>query len=144
MWLAVSGRQPLFTLGLPMFALSLEHCLCRGAPVPTLFFHLCKNIIWRTQTKIFKIFHACIRLGFVGHKMIRLPLWCPLWSNILVASQWPLKRAPHMQVSVWYEGLEAHWSYLRYETWHIFAFKTSMSKLIDFFTIHHWNKCIIF
>ena len=34
------------------------------------------------------------------------------YTNMLVATQWPLKRAPRLPGSVWYGDLEAHWSYL--------------------------------
>ena len=67
-------------------------------------------------------------MGFVGQILIKLEtsfilgfvllsLWYPLGSKLgkhAVATQWPLERAPHFQQSVWYGGLEAHWSYLRY------------------------------
>ena len=34
------------------------------------------------------------------------------FANMPVTTQWPLKRAPHLQQFVLYGGLEAHWSYL--------------------------------
>ena len=82
-----------------------------------------------------------VRLDKVGNisysRFSSVVLWCPLgvtWANMLVAVQWPLKRAPHLLMatqwplkrapplcgSVWYGGVEAHWSFLHYgesETW---------------------------
>ena len=51
--LAVSGAQPLFTLGLPMFALSLVDFLSLLLSPGTYFniFYFVKSIIWITHTK---------------------------------------------------------------------------------------------
>ena len=67
-------------------------------------------------------------MGFVGQILIKLKTYfirgfrqLPFdallgvgYANMLVATQWPLKRTPHFPGSVWYGGLEAHWTYLRY------------------------------
>ena len=37
------------------------------------------------------------------------------YANMLVSTQWTLKPTPHLPRSVWYGGLEAHWSYLHYD-----------------------------
>ena len=127
----MSGGQPLFTLGLSKFALSLEYFLSLPwGPSTKIDFFICvKNIAWKTQTNSSKI--PCrfkTWMGFVGQILIKLKasfirgfLQLPFdafygvtYANMLMATQWPLKRTPHMSGSVWYGGLEAHWTYLRY------------------------------
>ena len=70
-------------------------------------------------------------MGSVGQILVKLEtsfvfevssvaLWCTLgvtWANMLVATQWPLKRAPPLHGSVWYGDVEAHWSFLRHADW---------------------------
>ena len=52
--------------------------------------------------------------------LLKLPLGVLLgvtYASMLVTTQWPLKRAPHLTSLagfVLYGGLETHWSYLRY------------------------------
>ena len=130
--LVVSGGQPLFTLGLPMFALSPAYSLSSPWSPSTNddCFIYAKNIVWRTQTNSSKI--PCrfkTWMGFVAqilnksktpfirgffHLSLDILLGVT-FANMLVATQWPLKRAPHLPGYVWYGGLAAHWSYLRYE-----------------------------
>ena len=56
--LAVSKGQPLFTMGLPMTALSLGYILSlpRGPSTNTDFFIHAKNIVWSTKDKSSKNF----------------------------------------------------------------------------------------
>ena len=147
MRLAVSGGQPLVSLGLPMFAFSLEYfislpwgpsTLCRGAPVPIWIFSLpVEKIIWRTN-KIFKKIHVGLKLEWglldkywlswkrlLFEFFFQLPLWCPFGSNLWkhacghsVTTE-ACSRAPHLPGSVWYGGLQAHWSYLHYRTFEV-------------------------
>ena len=89
MQLAVSGGQPLFTLGLPMFALSLVVFLSLLWATSTNIYFLVKSTIWRTHKSPcrFKTW-----LGFVGQILIKLrtssicfssvAVWCPLRSNL--------------------------------------------------------------
>ena len=130
--LAVSGGQPLFTLGLPMFALSPAYFLSLPWSSSTNddCFIYAKNIIWRTQTNSSKI--PCrfkTWMGFVGQilnksktPLIRGSLQLSFdvflgvtYANMLVATQWPLQRTPHLPGYVWYGGMAAHLSYLRHE-----------------------------
>ena len=88
-------------------ALSQGHFLSlpRGLSTNTYFF---VYIVWRK--------HILFEVSSVA-------LWCPLWvtwanmlvatqwplkraPHLLVATQWPLKRVPHLSVSVWYGCLE--------------------------------------
>ena len=50
-----------------------------------------------------------------------------IYANMLVTTQWPFKRAPHLPGPAWYGGLEAHWSYLRY----VFARFTNFAIFLD-------------
>ena len=100
------------------------------------FFKFVNIIIWRTHTKSFKkSYWFKIWMGFVGQILIKLDTssirgfyffsclcdtsWELLMQNMLVTTQWPLRRAPpltspHLRAFVWYGGLKAHWSYLPY------------------------------
>ena len=49
------------------------------------------------------------------------------YTNMLVATQWTLKRAPQLNGSVWYGCLEAHWSYLRHT-----VFWTTFSAVVQY------------
>ena len=62
--LAVSGGQPLFTLGLPMFSLSLQYFLSLlwGPSNNIDFFYLCQKCYLKYTNIIFKIFHVCFKL----------------------------------------------------------------------------------
>ena len=96
MRLAVSGDQPLFTLGLPKFALSLQYFrLYYGAPVQTSFFLLMSKMSFEGQKQNIRKITCWLktRSGFVGQILIKLEtssvwgflqlsLWCPLGSNL--------------------------------------------------------------
>ena len=83
--------------------------------------------ITKDKNKIFKKFHVGL-MGSVAQLLIKLEMssiWgflqfflcCPLaitYANMLVATLWPLRHAPHLQSCVWYRVLEAPWSHLRY------------------------------
>ena len=108
--LAVSGDvQPRFTLGLPMVALSLRFFLSLlwGPHANILFFIHVKDIIWRTQTKSWKIwllisiFDGVCRTNI--DKVGNVFYW--RFSSVV----------PPVHRSVWHGGLEAHWSYLHCE-----------------------------
>ena len=98
--------------------------LPRG-PSTNIDFYYVKNIIWRTQTKSSK--RPCrfkTWMGFVRQILVkletsfswgflRLPLWCSLGSNfanMLLATQWLLRRVPQLHRSLWYVCLKVHWS----------------------------------
>ena len=67
-------------------------------------------------------------MGFVGQILIRLEtsfirrflqlrvdvLFGVTYANMLVAIQWTLKHAANLPGLVWYGGLQALWSYMRY------------------------------
>ena len=125
MGLAVSGGQPLFTLGLPMLASSLAYFLSLpwGPSTNVDFVYLCQKYHLNDTNKLFKN-HCRFKtwMGLVGQILIKLKtsfirgflqlsfdvlLWVT-YANTLVATQWPLKRSPHLPGSVWYGGLEAH------------------------------------
>ena len=118
MRLAVSEAQPLFTLGLLMFAFSLVDFLSLLLNPSTdikIFYIFVKSIIWRTHSKSSK--KLCwfkILMGFVGPILSceRLPFEvlfsclcdCLLgvtYANMLVTTQWPLERAAHLTSLVW-------------------------------------------
>ena len=62
-WLAVSGAQPLFTLGLLMFALSLVDFLSLLLSPSTYFkiFYFCQKYHLKDTYKIFKKFHVGLK-----------------------------------------------------------------------------------
>ena len=117
--LAVSGAQPLFTLGLLMFALSLVDFLSLLLSPSTYFkiFYFCQKFHLKDTYKIFKKFHvglkfewglwdqywlSCERLAF------EVFLSClfdgPLgiaYANMLATTQWPLERAANLTSVVW-------------------------------------------
>ena len=117
--LAVSGTQPLFTLGLLMFALSLVDFLSLLLSPSTYFkiFYFCQKYHLKDTYKIFKKNHvglkfewgledqywlSCERLAF------EVFLSClfdgPLgiaYANMLATTQWPLERAVHLTSLVW-------------------------------------------
>ena len=114
MRLAVSGAQPLFTLGSLMFALSLVDFLSLLLSPSTYFkiFYFCQKNHVKDTYKIFKKFHvglkfelglsyqywlSCERLAF------EVFLSClfdgPLgiaYANMLATTQWPLERAANL------------------------------------------------
>ena len=117
--LAVSGAQPLFTLGLLMFALSLVDFLSLLLSPSTYFkiFYFCQKYHLKDTYKIFKKFHvgwkfewglkdqnwlSCESLPFEvffsclcdGHLGIA-------YANMLATTQWPLERAAHLTSLVW-------------------------------------------
>ena len=91
------------------------------------FFYLCQKCHLKDKNKIFEKFHVGL-MGFVEQLLIKLEMssiWgflqlslcCPLvvtYANMLVATLWPLRHAPHLQSYVWYRVLEAPWRHLRY------------------------------
>ena len=128
MRLAVSGAQPLFTLGLLMFALSLVDFLALLLSPSTYFniFYFCQKYHFNYIYKIFKKFHvglkfewglwdqywlSCERLLFeVFFSCLCEGLPGIAYANMLVTTQWPLKRAatsPHLSGFVFYGCLES-------------------------------------
>ena len=116
--LAVSGAQPLFTLGLLMFALSLVDFLSLLLSPSTYFkiFIFVKSIIWWHIQNLQKI--SCwfkTWMGFVGPKVIKLWtsfIWGFLsclcdghlgiaYANMLATTKWPLECAAHLTLLVW-------------------------------------------
>ena len=109
--LAVSGAQPLFTLGLLMFALSLVDFLSLLLSPSTYFniFYFCQKYHLNYIYKIFKTFHVglkfewglqdqywfnCERLPFeVFFSCLCDCLSGIAYANMLVTTQRPLKRA---------------------------------------------------
>ena len=96
MWLAVSGGQPLFTLGLPIFALSLEYFLplLWGPSTNTDYLYWCKKYYLKKKKIFKKSYGFKTWMGLVRQMLInletsfiwfffffQLPLWCPLGSN---------------------------------------------------------------
>ena len=121
--LAVSGGQPLFTLGSTMFALSLWYFLSLPwAPSTHIdFFIYVKNIIWRTNTKSSKTFHEYLKLEWglwekywLNWKRLQFEVFFSwpfdvllrvIYANMLVATQWPA----NMHLTFWWP-LSDHWS----------------------------------
>ena len=106
-------------------------CLCCWAQVPTLIFLFMSKISFEWHKQTIKKIPCRFKtwMGFVEQILIKLKtsfiwgflqlpfdvLWGVTYANMLVAIQWPMKHAPHLPGSVWYGGLEAHWSYLPYD-----------------------------
>ena len=128
MRLAVSGAQPLFTLGLLMFALSLVDFLSLLLSPSTYFniFYFCQKYHLNYTYKIFKKFHVGLKLEWSLYDQYwlsceRLPFevffscLCKglpgiAYANMLVTTQWALKRAatsPHLSGFVFYGCLES-------------------------------------
>ena len=119
MRLAVSGAQPLFTLGLLMFALSPVDFLSLLLSSSTYFniFNICQKYLLNYTYKIFEKFHvglkfewglldqywlSCERLPFeVFFSCLCEGLPGIAYANMLVTTQWPLKRAAHLTSLVW-------------------------------------------
>ena len=115
MRLAVSGAQPLFTLGLLMFALSLVDFLSLLLSPSTYFniFYFCQKYHLNYTYKIFKKFHVGLKFewGLQDQYWLsceRLPFevlfscLCEGLPGIAYANmQWPLKRAAHLTSLVW-------------------------------------------
>ena len=90
MWLAVSGAQLLYTLGLSMFDLSLvDFLFLLWAPSTNIFF--VKIIIWRTHTQSSKksckfktwmklVWQILTKLGASFSEVFFT--WCPLETNL--------------------------------------------------------------
>ena len=110
MRLTVSGAQPLFTLGLLMFALSLADFLSLLLSPSTdikIFFYFCqeyhlkdthkiwmglKDQYWLSWERLpFGVFISCLCDGLLG----------VTYANMLVTTKWPLKRAAHLTSLVW-------------------------------------------
>ena len=106
--------QPLFTLGLPLFVMSLEYFLSLpwGPSTSIDFFYLRQKCNWKDRQK------------FVGQILIKMEtsfiLFCTCPFDVLLgvtckhAGGSSVEHAPHMQGSLWNGVLEARWSYLRY------------------------------
>ena len=101
--------------------------LAMGPSTNIYYFCLCQKCHLKDKSKIFENFHVGL-MGFVEQLLVKLEMssiWgflqlslcCPLavtYANMLVATLWPLRHAPHLQSCVWYRVLEAPWSHLRY------------------------------
>ena len=114
MRLTVSGAQPLFTLGLFMFALSPVDFLTLLLSPSTYFkiFYFCQKYHLKETYKIFKKFHVGLKFewGLQDQYWLsceRLPVEVVFsclcdgllritYANMLVTTQWPLKRAAHL------------------------------------------------
>ena len=128
MRLAVSGAQPLFTFGLLMFALSLVDFLSLLLSPSTYFniSYFCQKYHLNYTYKIFKKCHvglkfewglwdqywlSCEHLPFeVFFSCLCEGLPGIAYANMLVTTQWPLKRAatsPHLSGFVFYGCLES-------------------------------------
>ena len=136
MRLALSEGQPLFTLVLPMFALSLVDFLSCGLPVPTsIFLNFCPKYHLKDTHTIFekKPCRFKIWTGFVRQILLKLgtpSIWGFLYlpfdvlvgvtdANMPVATQWPLEHAPHLTsfvgvCVVWRSGSSLELSVLRW------------------------------
>ena len=112
--LAVSGGQPPWTLGLPLFVLSLIDFLylpwSPSTNIDILYF--CQKYHLKETHKIIK--KSCwfkIWMVFVGQILIKLrtsSIWGFLmlflivtYANVLVTTQWPLNHPPHLTSFVW-------------------------------------------
>ena len=114
MRLAVSGAQPLFTLGLLLFALSLVDFLSLMLSPSTdiKIFYFCQKYHLKDTYKIFKKFHVGLKFewGWLDQYWLScegLPfevffsclydgLLGIAYANMLVTTKWPLKRAAHL------------------------------------------------
>ena len=119
---AVNGAQPLFTLGLSMFALSLaDSPSFLWAPVPTFkCFTFVKSIIWRNHTKSSKKIHVGLKLEW-GFKVFLSCRLMSYWEYLMqtcwlqLSDHWSVHRtSPRLPRFMWYGGLKAHWSYVGY------------------------------
>ena len=115
--LAVSGGQTLFTLELLMFTLSSTDFLSLlWSPSTNIdIFDFCQKYHLKDTHNIFK--KSCwfkIWMGFVGQILswellpfeVFFSCLCDVllgvtYANMLVTTQWPLKRAPHLTSLVW-------------------------------------------
>ena len=59
---------------------------------------------------------------------------------MLVACQWPLKRATQLPGSVWYGGLEAHWGYLHYVEYLTYKLYVCLRNAYQIRTTDNWEK----
>ena len=115
MRLAVSGAQPLFTLGLLMFALSLVDFLSLLLSPSTYFniFLFLSKVSFELHIQNLQKFHvglqfeyqywlSCERLPFeVFFSCLCGGLPGIAYANMLLTTQWPLKRAAHLTSLVW-------------------------------------------
>ena len=115
MRLAVSGGQPLLTFWLLMFALSLIDFLSLlwSPSTNTEIFYFCQKYHLKDKYKIFNIIHNGLKFewGLTDKYWLsweRLPVGfflvaCVMssYTNMLVTTQWPQKRAPHLTSLVW-------------------------------------------
>ena len=108
--LAVTGEQPLFTLGLPMFALFLVDFLSLlWSPSGNMnFFIFVQTIIWRPHTESSKN-HVGLKLEWDWELLLFEVLFsCTFYVllgatnvNMLVTTQCSLKRALHLTSHAW-------------------------------------------
>ena len=123
----MSGAQPLFILGLLVFDLSLVDFLSLLLSPSTYFkiFYFCQKYHLNYTYKIFKKFHvglkfewglwdqcwlSCERLPFkVFFSCLCDGLLGIAYANMLVTTQWPLKRAAHLASLVWVFVLWLPW-----------------------------------
>ena len=116
MRLAVSGAQPQFTLGLLMFALSLVDflSLLLNPSTDIKIFYFCQKYHLKDALKSSKNFMLVwnSNVGPILSKLWRLPfevffsclcdaLLGVTYANMLVTTQWPLRRATHLTSLVW-------------------------------------------
>ena len=121
-------------------------------PIPTSrFFYFVGNIIWRTHSKSskkscwFKIWMGVVRQILIKlwtssiRCFLKLPVWCPLVNNVCKHDDWSVHlTSPHLPGSVWYWGLKAHWSYLRYVAFQMHIF-FHLYRLYSWKNICIWN-----
>ena len=129
--LAVSGEQPLFTRGLPMFVLSPQYFMSLPLGSSTIVELLfMSKVSFRDTDKIVKKIRVGLKVGWrwcdkfwLSWKRPSFEVYfsCPFdillgvtYANMLVVNKWPLTRAHHLNASVGYGGLEAHLSSIRY------------------------------
>ena len=153
---AVSGGQPLFTLGLPISIPRILPVFAVGPLYQYRLFLICfKDIIWRTQTKSskmpckFKTWMSYVRQILSWKRLwFEVFLGCPL--DVLLGVTYATcdghsvttKLASRLFGSVWYGGLEAHWSFLCHET----LLKESNDGIFLYFSQCklHWLSYILF
>ena len=99
MQLALSGAQPLFTWGLLTFAISQvdfwSFLLSPSTDFNIFYFcqtyHLKGRLLKSVVLLPFEVFFSCLCDGLLG----------VTYANMLVTTQWPLKRAAHLTLLVW-------------------------------------------
>ena len=125
MRLGVSGAQPLFTLGLLMFASSLVDFLSLlfNPSIDINIIYFCQKYHLKDTYKIFKKFHVGLKFEWDLSDQYWLSWERPpfevffgclcdgllgvTYANMLVTIQWPLNRAAHLTSLVWVCGMAA-------------------------------------